>query len=79
MSWDEHIMLIAHTVNQYGDRIQVTNTAEVLRFQPIVFKHHTVEEPVHSASSTVMQCRLHQCSVRQERQLRTAAAVLACC
>lgn len=23
MSWDEHIMLIAHTVNQYGDKIKV--------------------------------------------------------
>lgn len=23
MSWDEHIMLIAHTVNKYGDRIKV--------------------------------------------------------
>jgi hypothetical protein len=23
MSWDEHIMLIAHTVNVYGDRLKV--------------------------------------------------------
>lgn len=23
MSWDEHIMLIAHTVNKYGDRLKV--------------------------------------------------------
>lgn len=23
MSWDEHIMLIAHTVNKYGDRVKV--------------------------------------------------------
>jgi 4-hydroxy-tetrahydrodipicolinate synthase len=23
MSWDEHIMLIAHTVNAYGDKLKV--------------------------------------------------------
>lgn len=23
MSWDEHVMLIAHTVNSFGDRLQV--------------------------------------------------------
>lgn len=26
MSWDEHIMLIAHTVNVYGDRLKVRSS-----------------------------------------------------
>jgi dihydrodipicolinate synthase/N-acetylneuraminate lyase len=29
MSWDEHIMLIAHTVNVYGDRLKVRGAAAV--------------------------------------------------
>ena len=37
MSWDEHIMLIAHTVNRFGDQLAIlgntgsNNTAEALK------------------------------------------------
>lgn len=41
MSWDEHIMLIAHTVNVYGDRLKVrlwSNTGASMA---------VVEQPAH--------------------------------
>lgn len=31
MSWDEHIMLIAHTVNVFGDKIKVIGNTGALR------------------------------------------------
>lgn len=52
MSWDEHIMLIAHTVNVYGDRLKVRQAAVCSSREPQ--QHHQQQQlPVMTLAASL--------------------------
>jgi hypothetical protein len=76
MSWDEHIMLIAHTVNAYGDKLQVigntgsNSTGEAL---------HATEQGFAVGMHAALQVRQQQQQLFEQLATRESCQASFCC